>query len=106
MQGVFKDSHTPDEKLHEYKYTTNPENPIDVEALDGIILCTQYDVTWREDIFDKWHFYDVSQCMEFLRRGLRAVVLPSEHSMIEHLCGVASMTGYDEERLKFVAEYI
>ncbi|MCR5099527.1 MAG: methyltransferase domain-containing protein [Lachnospiraceae bacterium] len=106
MRGVFTDSHTPDEELHEYKYICNAEVPIEVDALDGIILCTQYDISWREDIFDKWHFYDVSQCREFIRKGYKAVVLPANHSLVEHHCGVASMKNYEDERRKFVAEYL
>lgn len=38
-------------------------------ALDGFILATQYDIKWREDLFDGWDFYDVSECMEFTRAG-------------------------------------
>jgi hypothetical protein len=45
-----------------------------VEAVDGLIMVTQYDVPWREDLFGGWHFYDTSQCMEFKRRGWKAAV--------------------------------
>jgi glycosyltransferase involved in cell wall biosynthesis len=31
-----------------------------VQAVDGIIMMTQYDLPWREDIFPGWHFYDIS----------------------------------------------
>ncbi len=47
---------------------------MDVEAVDGLFIATQYDLPWREDLFDGWHLYDTSQCREFLRRGLRVVV--------------------------------
>ena len=47
---------------------------IDVEAADGLLLATQYDIPWREDLFGGWHFYDTSQCMEFRRRGYQVVV--------------------------------
>lgn len=45
-----------------------------VEAVDGLILMTQYDLRWREDIFDGWHFYDLSQCQEFIAKGYNVVV--------------------------------
>lgn len=52
-----------------------PEGPfIDVESVDGLIIATQYDMPWREDLFDGWHFYDTSQCKEMGRRGYRVVV--------------------------------
>ncbi len=47
---------------------------VDCEAVDGLLLATQYDIPWREDLFTGWHFYDVSQCREFQRRGYRVVV--------------------------------
>lgn len=45
-----------------------------VEAIDGIFMMTQYDLPWRSDLFHGWHFYDISQSMEFRKRGYRIVV--------------------------------
>ena len=45
-----------------------------VEAVDGFFIATQHDLTWRDDLFDGWHFYDTSQCMEFKRAGYKVVV--------------------------------
>lgn len=50
----------------------------EVEAVDGLIMATQYDVAWREDLFTGWHFYDVSQCKEMARHGYRCVVPAQE----------------------------
>lgn len=33
-----------------------------------------YDIPWRRDLFDGWHFYDSSLCREYRRRGLSVVV--------------------------------
>ena len=41
----------------------------EVQCVDGLIMITQYDLSWRQDIFDGWHYYDLSQCMEFIRSG-------------------------------------
>ena len=52
-----------------------PEGPyVEVEAADGLLLATQYDIPWREELFGGCHFYDTSQCMEFARRGKKVVV--------------------------------
>ena len=32
-------------------------------------MATQYDIPWREDLFQGFHFYDVSQSLEFQRAG-------------------------------------
>ena len=46
----------------------------EVESVDGLFIATQYDLNWREDLFDGWHFYDVSQCKEMQRAGYKVVV--------------------------------
>ena len=40
-----------------------------VQVIDGMIMITQYDLEWREDLLKGWHFYDVSQSLEFLKAG-------------------------------------
>ncbi|WP_188388778.1 glycosyltransferase family protein [Priestia taiwanensis] len=42
---------------------------IPVQAIDGLLMATQYDVEWREDVFDGFHFYDISQSLEFQKAG-------------------------------------
>lgn len=39
------------------------------EAIDGVFIATARDVFWREDLFDGWHFYDISQGYEFRKYG-------------------------------------
>ena len=46
----------------------------EVESVDGLFLATQYDLDWREDLFDGWHMYDASLCKEMSRAGYRVVV--------------------------------
>ncbi|WP_074011064.1 glycosyltransferase family protein [Numidum massiliense] len=48
-----------------------------VAAVDGLLMATQYDVPWRDDIFTGFHFYDVSQAQEFINRGF-AVGVPQQ----------------------------
>ncbi len=47
-------------------------------ALDGLLLATQYDLPWREDLFDDWHYYDLSQSCEFVRAGYK-LLIPSAY---------------------------
>ena len=47
---------------------------VEVEAVDGLLVATQVDIPWREDLFTGWHFYEIAQCMELKRRGYRVVV--------------------------------
>ena len=45
------------------------------EAIDGIFISTSYDILWREDIFDNWHYYDISQTYEFRLAGLQTLFI-------------------------------
>lgn len=77
----------------------------EVEALDGLILITSKDITWREDVFNGWHFYDISQCKEFYRKGYKVAVINQFNPWFIHNCGIVSLDGYEEYRLKFIKEY-
>lgn len=76
-----------------------------VEAIDGFLMATQYDIPWRDDIFKKWDFYDVSQSMEFRRKGYQVVVPNMEKPWCIHDDGIWNLSNYYEEREKFLQEY-
>lgn len=81
------------------------KKPITVEALDGLVIATQYDVRWREDLFDGWDFYDVSQCFEMKRAGYKVVVPWQEQPWFYHDCTYSKMTNYNKYCEKLIAEY-
>lgn len=76
-----------------------------VEAVDGLLMATQYDVPWREDLFKNWDFYDISQCQEFIKSGYDVVVPEMETPWCIHDCGASEFEKYFEERKKFMCEY-
>lgn len=78
-----------------------------VEAVDGMLMVTQYDIPWREDLFDGWHFYDSSQCFEFARHDLRTAVPRQHQYWALHACGNDfDHKAYHLYRQRFVQEYI
>lgn len=77
----------------------------DVEVVDGLLIATQYDIPWREDVFKGWDFYDVSQCMEFRRAGYRIVVPAQNPAWTIHACGIPSFWNYEENRQLALREY-
>lgn len=79
---------------------------LEVDAIDGFLMVTQYDLPWREDLFDKWDFYDCSQSMEFIRHGYRVVVPNMKAPWCVHDCGFINLSNYEMERRKFVEEYL
>ncbi len=99
-------------KLHEYveKGTVKLFHPfetgyMEVEAVDGLLMATQYDIPWREDLFQKWDFYDVSQSFEFLKAGYKVVVPGQKEQWCIHDCGAINLEKYDGEREIFLANY-
>lgn len=74
-------------------------------ALDGMLLMTQYDVEWREDIFHGWDFYDISQCFEFAKKGYGVAVLNEQNISCIHDCGFSKLARYDASREAFCKEY-
>ena len=79
---------------------------LEVEAIDGFLMVTQYDIPWREDLFDKWDFYDCSQSMEFIRQGYKVVVPNMKQPWCVHDCGFINLKNYDVEKEKFIREYL
>jgi len=82
------------------------EDYFPVQCVDGLILITQYDVPWREDLFTGWHFYDISQSMEFSRVGYKVAIPRQEQPWCIHDCGIVNVSnGYDHYRRIFLDEY-
>lgn len=104
--GAICDDHLGN--MQPYVYEGNYDECQEMAALEGLILMTQYDLPWRTDVFDNWHFYDTSQCMEFHRANLKVVVLPMDRESppVWHWCGQKLLTDdYHGEQKKFIKEY-
>lgn len=99
-----------EQHIYETELLANPiggDAPyLEAEAIDGFLMVTQYDVPWREDLFDRWDFYDCSQSMEFIRRGYKVVVPNLKAPWCVHDCGFINLQSYDAEREKYVKEYL
>ena len=76
-----------------------------VQCVDGLFMITQYDIPWRDDIFDGWHFYDISQCMEFRRSGYEVCIPEQQEAWCIHDCGVLNKANIDKYRYVFLKEY-
>ncbi|HUW66320.1 MAG TPA: glycosyltransferase family protein [Spirochaetia bacterium] len=81
-------------KVLEYRQTfhvlkfAEPAGPFArVQAVDGLIMVTRYDLPWREDLFTGFHLYDTSQSLEFVKAGYRVVVPAQAEPWCLHWCG-------------------
>ncbi len=82
------------------------EDDLEVSFIDGLLMVTQYDIAWREDIFLGWDFYDLSQCQEFIRHGYKVVVPYQEDAWVIHDDGYLNLINYYKDREIFKKEYI
>lgn len=76
---TYKTNHVLDYKYNEVEM---PYQPVDL--IDGFLMITQYDLPWREDLFDGFHLYDSSQSMEFKRKGYIVGVPKQEVTWAAH----------------------
>ena len=76
-----------------------------VEAVDGFLIATQEDLPWREDLFTGWDFYDISQSMEFRKKGYKVVVPHMEIPWCLHDDGYINLDHYFKWRDVFLKEY-
>lgn len=66
-----------------YRYASEEEY-VEAKVIDGVMMVTQYDIPWREELFQGWHFYDVSQSLEFCKRNYKIVIPKSENVWCLH----------------------
>ena len=72
---------------------------VDVMAVSGYLIATQYDVPWRSDLFHEDSFWAEAQCIEFRRRGYRTVVPQQKEAWLiveprEICCSEASRNAF------------
>lgn len=77
----------------------------EVEAVDGLILITSKDVRWRDDIFDGWDYYDISQSFEMIRAGYKVVVPEQQLPWCLHDDGVINLKNHGKYRRICLQEY-
>lgn len=102
--GKIYDNHT--NKMKKYVFNENGNKYEKVQAIDGLIMITQCDLEWKDEIFDGWHFYDLSQSFEFINKKYEVVVPRQINPWCIHECGIANTdNGYEKYRNIFLKYY-
>ena len=102
--GQVYESHTG--KMEILAFNEVKSNYEEVKVIDGLIMATQYDISWREDVFDGWHFYDISQSVEMNKKQYKVVVPKQEIPWCIHDCGFVDIKeNYEKYRKVFLEEY-
>ena len=77
-----------------------------MDAVDGLLMATSYDIPWRTDLLEGWDFYDVSQSFEFRKKGYKIVVPVQKCPWCLHDDGVIlNLWNYDKNRRICMKEY-
>lgn len=92
-------------KCHIYSFHNFTSKYQQVVTIDGLLMATQYDLPWREDLFSDFHFYDASQSMEFLKAGYKVVVPRQDTPWCYHDNDITDNTTYEYYRRIFEREY-
>lgn len=102
--GSYCSSNINESSLH--IQNTYTEKSCYVDAVDGMLMATQYDLPWREDLFDGWDFYDASQSFEFRKKGYKIAVPLSNKPLVIHDDGLLNLREYFRYRKIFLDEYM
>lgn len=98
-----------EEKLNELSYERYRYQLSDglwnVQAIDGLLMITSRDITWREDVFDGWDYYDVSQSFEMIHAGYKVVVPEQILPWCLHDDGILNLKNHDKYRRICLQEY-
>lgn len=86
-------------------YRSPQEKYLKVVMVDGLLMATQTDIPWREDLFKGWQFYDASQSMEMQRNGKEVVVPFQKMPWCYHDNTANSMETYYGDYELFLKEY-
>lgn len=86
-------------------FETVQGNCTKVLTIDGMLMITQYDLPWREDLFQGWDFYDGSQAMEFWKAGYAVAVPAMNRAWCIHDNDRQYLTHYEKWRSLFEREY-
>lgn len=103
--GKVYDSHSGAMGLVAFQEIEQPYQ--EVQCVDGLLMITQYDFPWQQEIFAGWHFYDLAQCLECIHAGYSVVIPRQQQPWCIHNCGVVNVSnGYEDDRKSFVAAYL
>ena len=85
-------------------YGEVPGAYVHVAAIDGLFMATQYDLPWRADLFQGWHFYDISQSREFINAGYKVVIPHQQEPWVIHDCGSKPLDDSYYENMRIFKE--
>lgn len=59
-------------RIVRFRPVKRPYQPVLV--IDGLFMVTQFDIPWREDLYDSFLYYEGPQSLEYIKRGYLVVI--------------------------------
>lgn len=107
LVGAYYSQLSAEDPVVAYTFSKEQDMPRRAMLLDGCILCTQYDIPWREDLFRGSDYYDLSQCMEFHRKGYQTAVFQGSKPAVLYFGQRASLDQkFAKDNFTFRREYL
>ena len=78
----------------------------EVYAIDGLMMITNVDIEWKDNIFDGWDFYDISHSRDMINIGKKVVVPRQANHWCIHDDGLMKLDKYFKYREIFENEYM
>lgn len=103
-EGQLYGLHQPAYEYTSYHYHLSEGLHV-AEAIDGLMMITSVDLPWREDKFDGWDFYDISQSLEFRKAGYKIVVPEQSNPWCMHDDEILNLARYNHYRKICIMEY-
>ncbi len=69
-------------RIVRFRPVKRPYQPVLV--IDGLFMVTQYDIPWREDLYDSFLYYEGPQSLEYIKRGYLVVIPYQKTPWIMH----------------------
>lgn len=77
---------------------------VEVASVNGLLMAVRGNVLWRDDLFKGNSFWDISQCIEYKRRGYKSVVIASPNKFYIKTSEL-NYEADEQSRQIFLAEY-
>lgn len=95
-----------EDRPYVHEILTEKTKILSAEAIDGFLMATSKDIPWREDLFDGFDFYDISQSFEFRRQGYDIAVPDQDYAWCVHDDGkILNLFNYNHYRKIFLENY-
>lgn len=84
-------------RMIRFRPVRRPYQPVLV--IDGLFMVTQFDIPWREELYDGFLYYEGPHCLEFIKRGYLVVIPYQKTPWIMHWGPIVERTPAQHKKM-------